>query len=154
MLWNDPATGVMRHADAGYEEAIDWAKQQGLKLPSSVETAERIELVSDELPVPRREANRGQAYPSRFPRSSTAIMMVLALIGDGVTLANVTWAENYWRRSSELRLICIAAARSQTRHSTGRDGRCSICSRYARTISGNFSILPVERQSKHRSRPD
>jgi urocanate hydratase len=34
VLWNDPATGVMRHADAGYDEAIDWAKKQGLKLPS------------------------------------------------------------------------------------------------------------------------
>jgi urocanate hydratase len=34
VLWNDPATGVMRHADAGYEEAIACAKQHGLKLPS------------------------------------------------------------------------------------------------------------------------
>jgi len=34
VLWNDPGTGVMRHADAGYDEAIDWAKQQGLNLPS------------------------------------------------------------------------------------------------------------------------
>ena len=34
VLWNDPATGVMRHADAGYEIAIDCAKEQGLKLPS------------------------------------------------------------------------------------------------------------------------
>jgi urocanate hydratase len=34
VLWNDPATGVMRHADAGYDEAIDWANQQGLNLPS------------------------------------------------------------------------------------------------------------------------
>jgi len=25
---------VMRHADAGYEEAIDWAREKGLKLPS------------------------------------------------------------------------------------------------------------------------
>ncbi len=33
VLTNDPATGVMRHADAGYEEAIDCAKEQGLKLP-------------------------------------------------------------------------------------------------------------------------
>ncbi|MAT01085.1 MAG: urocanate hydratase [Rhodobacteraceae bacterium] len=33
VLWNDPATGVMRHADAGYESAIDCARQQGLKLP-------------------------------------------------------------------------------------------------------------------------
>jgi urocanate hydratase len=34
VLWNDPATGVMRHADAGYEEAIACAKEHGLKLPS------------------------------------------------------------------------------------------------------------------------
>jgi urocanate hydratase len=33
VLWNDPATGVMRHADAGYEIAIDCAREQGLKLP-------------------------------------------------------------------------------------------------------------------------
>jgi urocanate hydratase len=33
VLWNDPATGVMRHADAGYEEAIACAKEQGLDLP-------------------------------------------------------------------------------------------------------------------------
>ncbi len=34
VLWNDPASGVMRHADAGYDEAIACAKQHGLKLPS------------------------------------------------------------------------------------------------------------------------
>jgi len=33
VLWNDPATGVMRHADAGYEIAQQCAKEQGLKLP-------------------------------------------------------------------------------------------------------------------------
>jgi urocanate hydratase len=33
VLWNDPATGVMRHADAGYEDAIRCAKEQGLSLP-------------------------------------------------------------------------------------------------------------------------
>ena len=33
VLWNDPATGVMRHADAGYEEAIDCAREHGLHLP-------------------------------------------------------------------------------------------------------------------------
>jgi urocanate hydratase len=36
VLWNDPASGVMRHADAGYEEAIACARQHGLKLPSLV----------------------------------------------------------------------------------------------------------------------
>ena len=34
VLWNDPATGVMRHADAGYEEAIACAKVFALDLPS------------------------------------------------------------------------------------------------------------------------
>ena len=33
VLTNDPATGVMRHADAGYDIAIDCAREQGLKLP-------------------------------------------------------------------------------------------------------------------------
>jgi urocanate hydratase len=34
VLWNDPATGVMRHADAGYESARECAIEQGLDLPS------------------------------------------------------------------------------------------------------------------------
>jgi len=33
VLWNDPASGVWRHADAGYEAAIDCAKDHGLRLP-------------------------------------------------------------------------------------------------------------------------
>jgi len=33
VLWNDPATGVMRHADAGYEIARACAREQGLNLP-------------------------------------------------------------------------------------------------------------------------
>ncbi|MDY7072229.1 Urocanate hydratase [Pseudomonas hunanensis] len=33
VLTNDPGTGVMRHADAGYDIAIDCAKEQGLDLP-------------------------------------------------------------------------------------------------------------------------
>ena len=34
VLWNDPATGVMRHADAGYEIAKEAARDHGLNLPS------------------------------------------------------------------------------------------------------------------------
>ncbi|MBW7933556.1 MAG: urocanate hydratase [Gemmatimonadaceae bacterium] len=34
VLWNDPATGVMRHADAGYDIALDCAREQGLDLPA------------------------------------------------------------------------------------------------------------------------
>src|SRR5271156_951611 len=34
VLWNDPASGVMRHADAGYEAAVECAREKGLDLPS------------------------------------------------------------------------------------------------------------------------
>ena len=34
VLWNDPATGVMRHADAGYATAIECAREHRLRLPS------------------------------------------------------------------------------------------------------------------------
>ncbi len=34
VLWNDPATGVVRHADAGYETAIACARDSGLNMPS------------------------------------------------------------------------------------------------------------------------
>jgi urocanate hydratase len=33
VLWNDPATGVMRHADAGYAKAIEAAKERGVRMP-------------------------------------------------------------------------------------------------------------------------
>ena len=33
VLWNDPASGVMRHADAGYQPAIECAREHGLRLP-------------------------------------------------------------------------------------------------------------------------
>ena len=38
VLWNDPASGVMRHADAGYEDAIRCAEEKGLDLPMVGET--------------------------------------------------------------------------------------------------------------------
>jgi len=34
VLWNDPATGVMRHADAGYDSAMACAREKGLDLPA------------------------------------------------------------------------------------------------------------------------
>ncbi|MCJ7508225.1 MAG: urocanate hydratase, partial [candidate division Zixibacteria bacterium] len=33
VLTNDPGTGIMRHVDAGYDEAIKFAKEQGIKIP-------------------------------------------------------------------------------------------------------------------------
>jgi urocanate hydratase len=33
VLWNDPGTGVMRHADAGYDIAKQCAREAGLNLP-------------------------------------------------------------------------------------------------------------------------
>lgn len=49
VLWNDPATGVMRHADAGYDVAQRCAKEQGLDLPmltSNQSTTEQNESAS------------------------------------------------------------------------------------------------------------
>ena len=40
VLWNDPGTGVMRHADAGYEDAVKCARDNGLNLPM-LETGEQ-----------------------------------------------------------------------------------------------------------------
>jgi urocanate hydratase len=37
VLWNDPASGVMRHADAGYAEALAAAREHRLDLPGIVE---------------------------------------------------------------------------------------------------------------------
>jgi urocanate hydratase len=33
VLWNDPALGVVRHADAGYERAREVARREGLDIP-------------------------------------------------------------------------------------------------------------------------
>ena len=41
VLWNDPASGVMRHADAGYDIALDCAREHGLDLPGIVRTRDR-----------------------------------------------------------------------------------------------------------------
>jgi urocanate hydratase len=34
VLRNDPATGIIRHADAGYERAVETAKKHGIKIPT------------------------------------------------------------------------------------------------------------------------
>jgi urocanate hydratase len=40
VLWNDPASGVMRHADAGYDTAIDCASAFALDLPGLAQPGE------------------------------------------------------------------------------------------------------------------
>jgi urocanate hydratase len=44
VLWNDPASGVMRHADAGYDTALDCAREHGLDLPSILSGARQMLL--------------------------------------------------------------------------------------------------------------
>jgi urocanate hydratase len=39
VLTNDPATGVIRHADAGYERATEVAAQRGVRIPMQGTTA-------------------------------------------------------------------------------------------------------------------
>jgi urocanate hydratase len=40
VLTTDPGTGVMRHADAGYERALEVARERGVRLPSVEQTLE------------------------------------------------------------------------------------------------------------------
>ena len=58
VLWNDPGTGVMRHADAGYEIAVECAREQGLDLPmvddcSPAKAGARREAIKEEKAGPR-----------------------------------------------------------------------------------------------------
>ena len=69
VLWNDPATGVMRHADAGYEIALDCAREHGLRLPG----IPRVRGLAAAALVVRRDHGRsgrdGRAE-GRWPRLS------------------------------------------------------------------------------------
>jgi hypothetical protein len=73
--------------------------------------------VSDDLPARVSQAEPTSEGPSLTISAIFAVvMMVLALIGAGVTLANVSWAEKYWLTLVPIfGLICIAAAWAQTR---------------------------------------
>jgi hypothetical protein len=72
--------------------------------------------VSDDLPVRMPEPETSLPVPANVAAILAAIMMLLALIGAGVTLANVAWAEKYWLTLVPVfGLICIAAAWTRTR---------------------------------------
>ncbi len=70
VLWNDPATGVMRHADAGYDIALDCAREKGLDLPGIL-----VEPANDSAcRAGRRLASlsRRTIPPAPVPRTETA----------------------------------------------------------------------------------
>ncbi len=77
--------------------------------------------MAEDLPTRMPEAQPGPSEEGRglsltVSAILAAIMMVLALIGSGVTLANVAWAEKYWLILVPIYgMICIAAAWTQTR---------------------------------------
>ena len=83
VLTADPGTGVMRHADAGYEEALDAAREGGLDLPVGAERAARVTrmaaaaTVAAAGPRPRagrhaRPAARAAARAARSRRSTSS----------------------------------------------------------------------------------
>jgi urocanate hydratase len=41
VLTNDPGIGVARHADAGYDEAIEFARKAGVKIPMGKVTSDK-----------------------------------------------------------------------------------------------------------------
>src|SRR5262249_1525013 len=74
VLWNDPASGVMRHADAGYEDAIACARDFGLDLPGIL--AGGRALSSDRRPTstpPGCHWGRAPWHPTAPPPSATAL---------------------------------------------------------------------------------
>ena len=60
VLWNDPASGVMRHADAGYEDAIACAREHRLNLPMVPGVKSPIGLESADSLLPRRDPRSGR----------------------------------------------------------------------------------------------
>jgi len=54
VLTNDPGTGIMRHADAGYEEAIKFAKKKGIKIPM----LSKAEKAKESEETPKRQKTR------------------------------------------------------------------------------------------------
>lgn len=98
--------------------------------------------MTDDLPRPETEPT-GQGFSLTASAIFAAIMMVLALIGAGVTLANVAWAEKYWLTLVPIfGLICIAAAWAQTRTLDGAVVRQVLhWLAVALVIAVNFSIF-------------
>ena len=70
VLRNDPGTGVMRHADAGYEIAVECAKEEGLDLPMLAPLAVAacdLDGLSQGLKLTRRSRTR------HWPRLSSLV---------------------------------------------------------------------------------
>ena len=76
VLWNDPASGVMRHADAGYDIAIDCARQHHLDLPGQHGagrvrwTIFRIRWHRPHLAIVKKRSGAGDRRPSAGKLSS------------------------------------------------------------------------------------
>ena len=64
VLWNDPATGVMRHADAGYADAIACAREHDLNLPMLAVEEAIMNLIVDNQLVGVGRASTGLAEPA------------------------------------------------------------------------------------------
>ena len=64
VLTNDPGTGVMRHADAGYAAAIEVARKQGLRMPGTdIPVAAPAELAARRRAVLERKRGRRWRQP-------------------------------------------------------------------------------------------
>ena len=95
VLWNDPGTGVMRHADAGYDIAIDCAREQGLDLP--MVAASEAQIPTGMIDARRRLApklwsGRGRAAQlddASMQRVADAAASVERIVAGGETVYGV-----------------------------------------------------------------
>ena len=91
VLHNDPATGVMRHADAGYEIAIECAAEQGLNLPMVAATQGTLNEIFNFDPG----STQPVAAPRRLqpPVNITLDSGAFAAIDESVACVNAILAE-------------------------------------------------------------
>ena len=91
VLWNDPATGVMRHADAGYRIAIDCAREQGLD--SADGGRMKLDPTNIDLPTLRRfwsgERDRPASTTRRCSALPSAAASVERIVAGGETVYGV-----------------------------------------------------------------
>ena len=72
VLTADPGTGVMRHADAGYERAIEVAAERGVRDPDGAERVTVLPIREIGDPVLRERGARGHARGAGLARGADA----------------------------------------------------------------------------------
>ena len=111
VLFNDPATGVMRHADAGYERASEVAEERGVRIPMREDPV----LVRRGIAVDRDRAVGAGAERSADSLAEAAKMLeVIADSAPGLTADPDSWETSNLLHVGQL-LTTVATLREESR---------------------------------------